>query len=102
MVRTEPNQAFGRGSRCVGMGSGSAKKILTGMAPHQASELKSLATSMAFPAALNLAFNAWISIEWMNGCLNNFTKDTELGFYSRNEGYACALSPQSDACSQRR
>ena len=23
---------------------------------------------------------AWISIEWMNGCLNNFTKDAELGF----------------------
>jgi hypothetical protein len=41
---------------------------------------------------------AWISIEWMNGCLNNFTKDVELGFCSRNEGYSCALSPQSDAC----
>jgi hypothetical protein len=23
---------------------------------------------------------AWISIEWMNGCLNNFVKDAELGF----------------------
>jgi hypothetical protein len=45
---------------------------------------------------------AWISIEWMNGCLNNFTKDAELGFCSRNEGYSCALSPQSDACPQRR
>jgi hypothetical protein len=22
---------------------------------------------------------AWISIEWMNGCLNNFTKEVELG-----------------------
>jgi hypothetical protein len=43
---------------------------------------------------------AWISIEWMNGCLNNFTKDVELGFCSRNEGYSCALSPQSDACQQ--
>ena len=43
---------------------------------------------------------AWISIEWMNGCLNNFTKDVELGFCSRNEGYSCALSPQSDACPQ--
>jgi hypothetical protein len=29
---------------------------------------------------------AWISIEWMNGCLNNFNKDAELGFCSRNEG----------------
>jgi hypothetical protein len=41
---------------------------------------------------------AWISIEWMNGCLNNFTRDAELGFCSRNEGYSCARSPQSDAC----
>jgi hypothetical protein len=45
---------------------------------------------------------AWISIEWMNGCLNNFTKDVELGFCSRNEGYSCALSPNSDACSRGR
>jgi hypothetical protein len=45
---------------------------------------------------------AWISIEWMNGCLNNFNKDAELGFCSRNEGYACALAPQSDACPQGR
>jgi hypothetical protein len=45
---------------------------------------------------------AWISIEWANGCLNNFTKNVELGFCSRNKGYACALSPPSDACSQRR
>ena len=45
---------------------------------------------------------AWISIEWMNGCLNNFTKDAELGFCSRNEGYSCAISPRSDACPQRR
>jgi hypothetical protein len=45
---------------------------------------------------------AWISIEWLNGCLNNFTKDAELGFCARNEGYSCALNPRSDACSQRR
>ena len=45
---------------------------------------------------------AWISIEWMNGCLNNFTKDAELGFCSRNEGYSCALDPRSDACPQGR
>jgi hypothetical protein len=45
---------------------------------------------------------AWISIEWMNGCLNNFTKDAELGFCSRNDGYSCALNPRSDACLQRR
>ena len=41
---------------------------------------------------------AWMSIEWMNGCLNNFTKDYELGFCSKNEGYSCAISPRSDAC----
>ena len=45
---------------------------------------------------------AWISIEWMNGCLNNFTKDAELGFCSRNEGYSCAVGPRSDTCPQRR
>ena len=45
---------------------------------------------------------AWISIEWMNGCLNNFTKDAELGFCSRNEGYSCAIDSRSDACRQRR
>ena len=41
---------------------------------------------------------AWMSIEWMNGCLNNFTKDYELGFCSKNEGYSCAISPRSDGC----
>jgi len=43
---------------------------------------------------------AWISIEWINGCLNNFTRHAELGSCSNNEGYSCALSPQSDACTQ--
>jgi hypothetical protein len=45
---------------------------------------------------------AWISIEWLNGCLNNFTKDAELGFCSRNEGYSCAINARSDGCVQRR
>ena len=45
---------------------------------------------------------ACISIDWMNGCLDNFTKDVELGFCSSNEGYSCALNPISDACPQRR
>jgi hypothetical protein len=45
---------------------------------------------------------AWISIEWMNGCVKNFTKDAELGFCSRNEGYSCALDSRSDACLQSR
>ena len=45
---------------------------------------------------------AWISIEWLNGCLNNFTKDAELGFCSRNEGHSCAINARSDGCVQRR
>jgi hypothetical protein len=45
---------------------------------------------------------AWISIEWMNGCINNFTKDADLGFCSRNEGYSCAINARSDGCVQRR
>jgi hypothetical protein len=45
---------------------------------------------------------AWISIEWLNGCLNNFTKDAELGFCSKNEGYSCAINARSDGCVQRR
>ena len=45
---------------------------------------------------------AWISIDWMNGCLDNFAKDAELGFCSTNEGYSCALDPRSDGCVQRR
>jgi hypothetical protein len=45
---------------------------------------------------------AWISIEWLNGCVKNFTKDAELGFCSRNEGYSCAINARSDGCVQRR
>ena len=45
---------------------------------------------------------AWISIEWMNGCINNLTKDADLGFCSRNEGYSCAINARSDGCVQRR
>jgi hypothetical protein len=41
---------------------------------------------------------AWISIEWMNGCVNNFTNDPELGFCSKNEGYSCAINPKSEGC----
>ena len=45
---------------------------------------------------------AWISIEWMNGCLDNFTKSSELGFCSKNEGYSCAINPKSENCAQDR
>ena len=41
---------------------------------------------------------AWISIEWMNGCLDNFTKNPELGFCSKKEGYLCAINPNSENC----
>ena len=45
---------------------------------------------------------AWISIEWMNGCLDNFAKSPELGFCSKNEGYSCAINPKSENCAQDR
>jgi hypothetical protein len=43
---------------------------------------------------------ARISIDWMSTCLENFTKNCNLGFCSRNKGYFCALDPQSGACLQ--
>jgi len=41
---------------------------------------------------------ARVSIDWMNTCLQNFTKDYKLGFCSRNKNYFCAVLPQSDGC----
>jgi len=43
---------------------------------------------------------AWISIEWMNTCLENFTKDYKLGFCSRNKSYFCAVDARSEGCLQ--
>jgi hypothetical protein len=43
---------------------------------------------------------ARISIDWMNTCLKNFTKNYNLGFCSRNKSYFCALDPQSHGCLQ--
>jgi hypothetical protein len=43
---------------------------------------------------------AWISIDWMNTCLKNFTKDYKLELCSRNKSYFCAIDPQSDGCLQ--
>jgi hypothetical protein len=43
---------------------------------------------------------ARISIDWMNTCLKNFTRNYNLGFCSRNKSYFCAVDPQSDACLQ--
>jgi hypothetical protein len=41
---------------------------------------------------------ARISIDWMNLCLQNFTRDNKADFCSRNESYFCAVDPQSNAC----
>jgi hypothetical protein len=41
---------------------------------------------------------ARISIDWMNLCLQNFTRNNKVEFCSRNEGYFCAVDLQSDAC----
>jgi hypothetical protein len=41
---------------------------------------------------------ARISIDWMDLCLKNFTKDDKSGFCSRNKNYFCAIDPQSDGC----
>ena len=41
---------------------------------------------------------ARISIDWMNACLQNYTKDDKLGFCSRDKSYFCALDPVSDGC----
>jgi hypothetical protein len=43
---------------------------------------------------------ARISIDWINTCLKNFTKDYKLGFCSRNKNYFCAVFPQSEGCLQ--
>lgn len=43
---------------------------------------------------------ARISIDWMNMCLTNYTKDYSLGFCSRNKSYFCAIDPRSDGCLQ--
>jgi hypothetical protein len=41
---------------------------------------------------------ARISIDWMNTCLENFTKNYNLGFCSRNKSSFSAIDPQSDVC----
>jgi hypothetical protein len=43
---------------------------------------------------------ARVSIDWMNTCIKNFTKNYDLGFCSRGKSYFCAVDPQSDACLQ--
>jgi hypothetical protein len=41
---------------------------------------------------------ARVSIDWMDSCLKNFDRDSELGFCSRSKSYFCAIDPVSDAC----
>jgi hypothetical protein len=41
---------------------------------------------------------ARVSIEWMETCLNNYTKDYKLGFCTRKREYFCAVFPDSDGC----
>jgi len=43
---------------------------------------------------------ARISIDWLNTCLANYTKDYSLGFCTRDKSYFCAINPRSDACLQ--
>ena len=45
---------------------------------------------------------ARISIDWLNTCLENFTKNYDLGFCTRNKSYFCAVDPQSAGCLQVR
>jgi hypothetical protein len=40
---------------------------------------------------------ARISIDWMNSCLQTFTKD----FCSRDKSYFCAIDPESEECLSR-
>ena len=40
---------------------------------------------------------ARVSIDWMNTCLQNFSKVT-AEFCARNKSYYCAISPQSESC----
>jgi hypothetical protein len=41
---------------------------------------------------------ARITIDWMDTCLKNFSKDDKSGLCSRNKSYFCAIDPRSDGC----
>ena len=77
-----------------------AKKLSQQTKPGVPREFTRVASNLDHSCGAEDFNKAWISIEWMNGCVKNFTKDAELGFCSRNEGYSCALDPRSDACPQ--
>jgi hypothetical protein len=41
---------------------------------------------------------ARISLDWMQTCLQNFSKDNTAVYCSRTASYFCAIDAQSDAC----
>jgi hypothetical protein len=41
---------------------------------------------------------ARVSIDWMDTCLKNFTKESDPGLCSRSKSYFCAIDPASEAC----
>ena len=41
---------------------------------------------------------ARVGIDWMNSCLQNFTKDDKAVSCPMNASYSCAVDAQSEAC----
>ncbi len=60
-------------------------------------EFKSVASNLDESCGEEDFAKARISIDWMNTCLQNFSKDT-AEFCSRNKSYYCAINPQSEGC----
>lgn len=60
-------------------------------------EFKSVASNLDEFCGEEDFAKARISIDWMNTCLQNFSKDTPE-FCSRNKSYYCAIGAQSESC----
>ena len=43
---------------------------------------------------------ARVTINWMNTCLQNFSRNDQQEYCSRDKSYFCGLDPQSDGCLQ--
>ena len=43
---------------------------------------------------------ARVTMDWMSTCLQNPSKDNQLGYCSRSTSYFCALDQQSESCLQ--
>jgi hypothetical protein len=43
---------------------------------------------------------ARVTMDWMSTCLQNPSKDNQLGYCSRSQSYFCALDQQSEGCLQ--